>query len=279
MIRRLPYVLGVFLSQTGTHMSIETTETWSVGNDASDVSSGYVKLFRSALSHRYFSNPQLWHFYQYCILKATFQDHTVMVGFQSIELLPGQFIFGRKMASIETGLSEQVIRTCLKKLEKDEKLTIKSTNKFSIISVVNYGIWQRNTNDTNQQSNQQLTNNQPTTNHKQEYKERKERNIYRSLIEKPENVDQQIWDDFCKIRQTKKAPVTQTAINGITKQAGIAGYTLNEALAICCERNWQGFKADWVDKKITIHTEQRSAFDSQEKMDALIRQVEEAGKW
>ena len=98
-----------------------------------------------------------------------------MIGMQEVTLQPGQFIFGRKVASEECGLSEQTIRTCLVKLKNMKKLTIKPTNKFSVISVVNWGRYQTDNQASNQQTNQQLTNNQPTTNHKQEGKEERRR--------------------------------------------------------------------------------------------------------
>ena len=94
-----------------------------------------------------------------------------MVGMQEIHLKPGQFVFGRKVAAEECGLSEQTIRTCMEKLKNMKKLTIKPTNKFTIISVTNWGRYQDDENQINQQINQQLTNKQPTTNHIQERKE------------------------------------------------------------------------------------------------------------
>lgn len=32
---------------------------------------------------------------------------------------------------------------------------------------------------------------------------------------------------------------------GIQREAEKAGITLEEALSTCCERGWQGFKAEW----------------------------------
>jgi hypothetical protein len=61
----------------------------------------------------------------------------------------------------------------------------------------------------------------------------------------PEGVCSQVWGDFVKLRNKKKAPVTETALEGIENQAKKAGITLEEALRECCERGWQGFKADW----------------------------------
>lgn len=58
-------------------------------------------------------------------------------------------------------------------------------------------------------------------------------------------VDSQVVSDFLELRKSKKAPITATAVAGIQREAEKAGLTLQEALAMCCERGWSGFKADW----------------------------------
>lgn len=70
-------------------------------------------------------------------------------------------------------------------------------------------------------------------------------------IEKPPQVDEQVWTDFIKLRQAKRAPLTQTALNRIAGEVDKVrrhGFTLNDALAMCCERGWQGFKAEWLER-------------------------------
>jgi len=62
----------------------------------------------------------------------------------------------------------------------------------------------------------------------------------------PDGVSLSVWQDFLKLRKTKKAPVTDTAIAGIRREALKAGIGLSDALATCCQRGWTGFKADWV---------------------------------
>ena len=52
--------------------------------------------------------------------------------------------------------------------------------------------------------------------------------------------------DWIKLRKTKKAEVTKTAIDGIASEAGKAGLSLDDALRECCSRGWAGFKADWM---------------------------------
>ncbi len=102
---------------------------------------GYVSLWRKSLDSIVWKNPKLWRFWTWCLLKATHVDYRQVVGFQEVDLKIGEFIFGRKKCSEETGLSERTIRTCIKKLNA-EKLTIKTTNKYSIISIMNFEPYQ-----------------------------------------------------------------------------------------------------------------------------------------
>lgn len=124
---------------------------------------GYVRLYRKSLDSGLIRNHNAWILFTYCLLKATHKQYKAVVGNQEIFLKPGQLIFGRRLASEETGLSEQQIRTALRTLAIFGILTIKSTNKFSIITIVNWDVYQKEDGQSNQQINQQSTSNQPHT--------------------------------------------------------------------------------------------------------------------
>jgi len=134
---------------------------------------GYVKLWRMSLESGLLQNAEAWQLMTWCLLRATHKSRKQVVGKQFVILEPGQFVFGRKKATQELRTSEQKIRTSLKLLESVDFLTIKSTNKYSVITVVNWGIYQQDQPANNQPPNQQSTNNQPTINHKQTCKELK----------------------------------------------------------------------------------------------------------
>lgn len=68
-------------------------------------------------------------------------------------------------------------------------------------------------------------------------------------ISKPVDVDEQVWSDFLTIRKAKGAPLTATALAGIEREVNKAGMTLQAALETCCARGWQGFKAEWIQRK------------------------------
>jgi uncharacterized protein YdaU (DUF1376 family) len=70
--------------------------------------------------------------------------------------------------------------------------------------------------------------------------------ITNNHIPTPEGVTESVWNDYLKIRKAAKKPITDTALKGLIREANKANKTLNEALVICCERSWLGFKAEWL---------------------------------
>jgi hypothetical protein len=63
----------------------------------------------------------------------------------------------------------------------------------------------------------------------------------------PDGVSISLWTDFKKLRSAKKAAITDTAMQGIAREANKAGISLSDALTTCCERGWVGFRADWYE--------------------------------
>lgn len=103
---------------------------------------GYIRLWRKSLDAGWIKNHKLWAFWTYCLLKASHKEFDAIVGLQVVHLMPGQFVFGLKKASEETGLTIREIRTIVDLLRKAGNMTIKTTNKFSIISIINWPIYQ-----------------------------------------------------------------------------------------------------------------------------------------
>ena len=128
---------------------------------------GYIRLWRKSLDAGWIRNHKLWAFWSYCLLKASYKEYDAIVGLQIIHLLPGQFIFGRNKAAKETGLTEREIRTIIDLLKKAGNLTIKTTNKFSIISIINWTVYQSKESENDQLNDQPLTSKGPHTNIKE----------------------------------------------------------------------------------------------------------------
>jgi uncharacterized protein YdaU (DUF1376 family) len=96
-------------------------------------------------------------------------------------------------------------------------------------------------------SNARSTDVQPTNNQEPLTNNHKPKNT----VAPPFGVTDSVWQDWLKLRKAKKAAVTQTAIDGIQREATKAGVSLQTALETCCARGWTGFKADWMQSKQT----------------------------
>jgi uncharacterized protein YdaU (DUF1376 family) len=91
-----------------------------------------------------------------------------------------------------------------------------------------------------QSVNESSPNHKPITNNHKPVK---------NTVAPPDGVTDSVWQDWLSLRKTKKAAVTQTAIDGIEREARKAGVSLQSALETCCARGWTGFKADWLKDK------------------------------
>lgn len=53
-------------------------------------------------------------------------------------------------------------------------------------------------------------------------------------------------DDWIKIRKNKKATNTETALNSFIKQCTDNKFSIKDAVRICAENDWKGFKYSWI---------------------------------
>ena len=125
---------------------------------------GHIKVDRKILDWGWYQDIKVFHFFLYLLLKANHKEGY----WKGVKISRGQVVIGREKAALDTGLTENEIRTCVKKLILTNEKTSKSTNKFTIITICKYGHYQDGNYAINQQINQQinqpLTNNSPTIN-------------------------------------------------------------------------------------------------------------------
>lgn len=116
--------------------------------------SGWIKLHRKILDSPVFENEKILKVFMYCLLQASHKDHTHLVGTQVVNLKAGQMVFGRESWSKRLKIKESTLYRYMKLLETLNIIEIKTNNKFSIVTVVNWGVYQ----DSNNQSEQQMDN-------------------------------------------------------------------------------------------------------------------------
>lgn len=118
--------------------------------------SGWIKLHRKFLDWEWYDDQNVARLFIHLLLSANHKESK----YRGHKILPGSLVSGRIALSEQTGLSQQQVRTALDKLKSTSEITIKITNKFSVISIACWNDYQGD----NQQNNQPITNNQPTSN-------------------------------------------------------------------------------------------------------------------
>jgi hypothetical protein len=130
------------------------------------VAEGWVKLHRQLLDSPKFQNEKLLKVWIWCMLKASHQTHEQQVGRQTITLEPGQFVFGRNASAEELKLKPSTAWDYMHLLESDSTINIKSNNKFSIVTVVNWELYQLAESNSDSKSDSK-SDNKSTTNQQQ----------------------------------------------------------------------------------------------------------------
>lgn len=116
----------------------------------------------------------------------------------------------------------------------------KRLKKMQAVNDVSTGV-QRSLNSVATDGNGASTNHKPITNNHKPIIKTKEQTLAR-----PDSVPEPLWNDYLKVRKSKKAPMTETALRLLESEAEKAGVTLADAIETCVARNWVGYNAGWV---------------------------------
>lgn len=135
---------------------------------------GWIKLHRCLLRNPIVMKDAdylaLW---TYILLNATHKEYPKLFKGKKIMLQPGQLITGRKVLAAALKISESKVRRILNEFESDQQIDRQRSNKNTLITVLNWDLYQSD----DQQVNQQATNKRPTSDQQvttlQEYKEYK----------------------------------------------------------------------------------------------------------
>ena len=134
---------------------------------------GWIKIHRKILDWEWFDKAEMVKLLIMFVCKANIEDKE----WQGMVVRRGQFITSLDKLSAESGFSKQKIRTCLKRFENTKEITIKSTNKYTIVTICNYESYQISE-DSNQHA-EQHSNNIQTTNQQQQLKNIRNKEIYK----------------------------------------------------------------------------------------------------
>ena len=121
---------------------------------------GFIKLHRSILKWEWWDDDTTLKVFLWLLLNANWEDSR----YKGHEVPKGSLVVGRKKMAETLRISEQSVRTALDHLKSTNEITIKSTNRFSIVTIVNWEKFQCFDKESTNKSTNESPNNQPTTN-------------------------------------------------------------------------------------------------------------------
>jgi hypothetical protein len=148
----------------------------------------YLKIFRKMVFWEWYTDVNTTKLFLHCLLMANWRPGR----WRGISYKRGQFFTSLGNLADETGLTVQEVRTALSHLESTNEITSRTTNKYTLITVVSFekyqGEQQTEQQATNKQNNKQI-NKQPTSNQQQNKNKKNNKKIEEINMASPEEDD------------------------------------------------------------------------------------------
>ena len=114
--------------------------------------SGWIKLNRKMLEWEWYDDINTKVLFLHLLLTANWEEKR----WKGVDILPGQLVTSISKLASETGVSERSIRTSLKRLARTGEIDKQVTNKYTLITIVKYRVYQGDA----EESDRQVTNKQ-----------------------------------------------------------------------------------------------------------------------
>ena len=157
---------------------------------------GYVKIYRKLLTSAVFQHDNLLKVWIWCLVRANWHD--TMCLFDGVELKVGRgsFISGRYTGSTECHMKPKTFYNQLVKLQELGNIFLKSDNRKTLITIVNYSSYQDDqTTDGQPLDNKRTTGGQQEDTDKEVKNIRSKEYIYKKI---PPSIDE-VKDYFLSI--------------------------------------------------------------------------------
>ena len=209
------------------------------------MSTGWIKIHRKFIEWQWFDKSEAVHLFLYILLKANHADKM----WQGHDVKRGQLITSIGHLSIATSIWQRSVRTLLKKFENTGEIELKTTNKFTLVSVCKYECYQIADEESDKQNvtqttiKRQSTDKQLTTN-KNDKNEKNVENIIPTL------------DEFCEYGMKGLKPGYRYPIEAKYNQWVEAGWVDGHGKKI---KNWKTKLANTIPFLKPMEVEQAKA--------------------
>jgi len=162
---------------------------------------GWIKLHRKIFDNPIWQNEKALKIWIWCLLKANHKQNHILFSRQQIPIKKGQFIFGRKKASQQLKIPETTIYFWINYLKVNSYIDIKSTNKYSIITILNWNEYQTIDSKVDNKRTTAMPFNQVAEHQIKALTQAKQGNLYHKIADSPVS-----WGMNTKMRFTAKKP-------------------------------------------------------------------------
>lgn len=118
---------------------------------------GWVKVHRKIIDASWFNKSEYVHLWLYLLLKANHKDQEIFVGNEKVLVKRGQLLTSRHKLSEVVHVQENKIYRILKCFENEHQIEQHKTRKYTVISIINYDMYQKSEQDNEQQMNNKCT--------------------------------------------------------------------------------------------------------------------------
>ncbi|RXA17773.1 DnaD domain-containing protein [Enterococcus faecalis] len=202
------------------------------------MNAGYVKLYRKVMDSFVWTNPYMYKLWNLCLMKASHENRKFLFNGKEIWLNSGEFVTGRDAITFEMNkgvkrehqVNSGSVWRWLKRFEKEGMLNIKSTTKYSIVSINNWDDYQASEHQVNIK---RTTSEQQVHTNKNEKNDKNEKNVV--VVEEQQSVFQLYQSIF-------------GMLNSVTTQNleywcnDLSTELVSEALKISAKSNARNFK-------------------------------------
>ena len=173
----------------------------------------YIRLKRKSLDWGWYTAPHHFHLFTHLLLRANWNEGE----FRGTKIKRGQMVTSLASLEQQTGISRQTIRTCLDHFQKTGEIRQKVTNKYRILTIVNFEKYQL---DEEQLTSKQQTTNKQLTTIKEGNKEIKD---ISNDISKSGDVEEvfKVWSDFEVWAKDQGVPVSTLKVQSKSRCAAI----------------------------------------------------------